>query len=160
MRDELGEIARAAAPLPRRRVLLVVGRDPLFVAGPGSHLDELIALTGGTNVAHDALTPYAAISLESALARLPEVIIDTSDNRSGAPRGAVVAGWGEWQFLPAVREARVYWLDPQQLAIPGMRLPQMARLTARLIHPENFGPPGADDFEPAAAAGEPRATSE
>ncbi|HYH45851.1 MAG TPA: helical backbone metal receptor, partial [Thermoanaerobaculia bacterium] len=42
-------VRRRAAGLPKRRVLFAVGRDPLFVAGPGSHFDELIAAAGGEN---------------------------------------------------------------------------------------------------------------
>ena len=138
MRTELQEIAARARDLPRRRVLFVVGRDPLYVAGPGSHVDELIRIAGGENVAADAAATYAQFSLETILERAPEVIIDTSDNRPGAPRGRQAGPWGEWAFLPAVRDDRVWLVEPGRLVIPGMRLPEMARLTAHLVHPESF----------------------
>jgi iron complex transport system substrate-binding protein len=128
--------------LTRRRVLVVVGRDPLYVAGPGSHVDEMIRLAGGANVAHDALAPYQQVSLEVILERMPEVIIDASDNRPGSPRGRQTGRWGEWPFLPAVQDERVYWVDPGLLLIPGLRLPEMTLLAGRLIHPETFGAAG------------------
>ena len=130
--------ARAAAA-PARRVLVVVGREPLYVAGPGSHLDELLRAAGGENVAADALSPYQLLSLEAALARRPEVIVDSSENRPGAMRGRALGDWGRWPFLPAVAERRVYFVDPVRLSIPGPRLGEMAELLARLIHPEVFG---------------------
>lgn len=139
MRQGIAEIEREAESLERRSVLIVVGRDPLYVAGPGSHLDQMVRLAGGSNVFSDSGEPYRRVSLEAALERLPQVIIDSSDNRDGAPRGRLVSGWSEWEFLPAVRENRVYWLDPSLLSIPGSRIPEMTRLVAQLIHPERFG---------------------
>jgi len=139
IRAELASLAGRASGVPPRRVLVVVGRDPLYVAGPGSHVDELIRLVGGSNVAHDALSPYQQLSLEVVLERMPEVIVDLSDNRAAAPRGRLPGPWGEWAFLPAVRENRVYWIEPARLVIPGLRLPEMALLMGQLIHPERFG---------------------
>jgi iron complex transport system substrate-binding protein len=135
----IDSVRRRASNARRRRVLFVVGRDPLYVAGPGSHLDELIGIAGGENVAHDALSPYQMVSMESMLQRMPEVIIDTSDNRPGAVRGRMPGPWARWKFLPAVKNDRVYHVDPDRLVIPGIRLPDMADLTGRMIHPEIFG---------------------
>jgi iron complex transport system substrate-binding protein len=139
MRQRLDELRRAAVGLPRRRVLVVVGRSPLYVAGPGSHLDEMIEAVGGVNVADDAPSPYHRVSTETVLERMPEVIVDLSDNRPDAPRGRTAGDWGRWSFLPAVRQDRVYRVDPSRLAIPGIRLPEMTRLMARLVQPEAFG---------------------
>jgi iron complex transport system substrate-binding protein len=127
-------------------VLFVVGRDPLFVAGPGSHIDSLIRLGGGENVAAEVGAAYRRLSLEAALERMPDVIVDTSDNRPGAPRGRTPGAWEQWSFVPAVAENRVWHVEPDLLVIPGVRLPEMAELMARLIHPEAFGPPADDDI--------------
>lgn len=148
MRARLDEVARRAADLRRRRVLVVVGRDPLYVAGPGSHLDRLIELAGGVNVAGDPGPTYRRMSLEAVLERAPEVIVDTSDNGADAPRGRTLGAWERWGVLPAVRDRRVYHVAPGRLVIPGMRLPDMADLMARLIHPETFGAIGPDDGGP------------
>jgi len=156
MREELDSIRRRASGAPTRRVLFVVGRDPLYVAGPGSHVDEMIAIAGGGNVAADSLGPYQQLSLEAVLERMPEVIVDTSDNRPGAARGRVAGEWRRWDFLPAVRDERVYHVDPQRLVIPGMRLPEMTRLMGRLIHPEIFGEAAESELRAPGADGEDR----
>jgi iron complex transport system substrate-binding protein len=145
MHDRLETIRRTAETLPRRRVLFVVGRDPLYVAGPGSHIDEMISLAGGINVFYDAPSPYHRVSVEAVLERMPDVIIDTSDNDPAAPRGRIPGDWGQWDFLPAVIRQRVYCVDPSRLAIPGIRLPEMTLLMAKLIQPEAFGE--AEDHE-------------
>lgn len=155
IRARLDGIARRVAGARRPRVLVAVGREPLYAAGPGSHLDELVRLAGGENVVADAGAPWAMVSLESVLARRPEVVLDSADNRPGAARGALPGEWARWPFLPAVRDGRVYHLDPARLSVPGPRLPEMAELVARLLHPEIFGPPRASDFGPP-LAGEAR----
>ena len=139
MRQSLREIEARAASAPLRSVLFVVGRDPLYVAGPGSHIDEMIRLVGARNVAHDALSPYQQVSLEAILERMPDVIVDTSDNRPGATRGRDNGDWGRWEFVPAVRDHRVYQIDPGKLVIPGLRLPEMTLLMGKLAQPEIFG---------------------
>lgn len=137
----LEEVRARAAGAPARRVLVAVGREPLFVAGPGSHLDELVRIAGGVNVAADLDVPYAQVALEAMLARRPEVIVDLSDNRPGAPRGPGPGPWAPWSFVPAVAEGRVWLVDPLRLAIPGPRLVAMAETMARLVQPERLGAP-------------------
>jgi iron complex transport system substrate-binding protein len=132
MRAGLERVRAATADLPPKRVLFVVGRDPLFVAGPGSHVDELIRLGAGINVAHDAASPYQQFSVEVVLERRPEVIVDTSGDAEY---------WDQWPFLPAVRDGNVYRVEPNVLVIPGIRLPEMAQAMAELIHPGTFEKP-------------------
>jgi iron complex transport system substrate-binding protein len=143
----MSAVGHRAAEAPRLKVLFVVGRDPLYVAGPDSHIDTMIRSAGGTNIAEDSGAPYQMVSLEAMLERLPDVIIDTSDNGPDALRGCRPGPWATWDFLPAVRENRVFWIDPDRLVIPGIRLPAMTERMGRLIHPELFGDPVEADFQ-------------
>ena len=59
--------------------------------------------------------------------------------RPGAARGRVTGDWGRWGFVPAVRDERVYRVDPGRLVIPGLRLPQMTLLMGKLVQSEIFG---------------------
>lgn len=153
MAESLDRVRATGRSTSRRRVLFVVDRDPLYVAGPDSHVDELIRAAGGVNVVDRGAT-YVRLSLEAALELRPDVIIDTSSHGRGARRGRLAGPWSAWPFLPAVAHDRVYWVDPQLLVIPGVRIPEMAERTGRLIHPERFGPPTSDDFTFAAPASE------
>jgi iron complex transport system substrate-binding protein len=142
----LADVRRRTQGVPRRRVLVAVGHDPLFVAGPGSHLDELVTLAGGENVAADARSPYQMVALEAMLERRPEVIVDSADNRPGHPRGLEPGYWAKWPFLPAVAQGRVAFVDPWRLLTPGPRLAEMAELMGSLVHPEIFGAARAEEF--------------
>lgn len=126
MRSDLDRVARETRDLPRPLTLIVVGREPLFVAAPGSHLDEVLNIAGGRNVVHEPGPPYRQYSLEEALARKPEVILDMTGD---------LDGWGRYDFLPAVRDKRIYAIDPALMAIPGVRLAEMAHHLANRIHP-------------------------
>jgi ABC-type Fe3+-hydroxamate transport system substrate-binding protein len=148
LRAAVAGVRSRTAGLVPRSVLVVVDREPLYVAGPGSHLDELLGIVGARNVMADTRGTYQLASLEAVLQRRPEVIIDISDNGPGALRGRKPGPWANWGFLPAVNEGRVYWVDPQRLSIPGPRIPEMAELMARMIHPDTFGEPSADQYGP------------
>lgn len=150
--SRLAAVRERAASAPRRRVLVAVGHDPLFAAGPGSHLDELVTLAGGENVAGDATSPYPMLALETVLERAPQVIVDSADNRPGQQRGLTAGFWAQWPFLPAVAAGRVAVVDPWRLLVPGPRLADMAELMAKLIQPELFGRPRPEDFGPPQAA--------
>ena len=150
IRARMDGIRRRVAGAPKPRVLCVVGQNPLYVAGPGSHIDEMIQAAGGQNVASDALTPFQLVSLEAMLDRQPEVIIDTSDNRPGAPHGRELGAWEQWSFLPAVQQSRVFHVDPSRLSIPSPRLPDMTALVGKMIHPEIFGEVSEEELGPLA----------
>ena len=126
----LQRVRERAASMPVRRVLFAVGSDPLYVAGPGSHLDELIRLVGAENVAADADAPYQRFSIEAILERAPEVIIDTSDQ---ADR------WQRWPTVPAVQQGHVHAVDGSLLVVPGARLVEMAETMFELVHGEAIG---------------------
>ena len=74
---------RGAAETPR--VLFIIGRRPgmladLVAVGPGSYINELIEIAGGTNVLAIAGQPeYPRISMETVLRLDPDVIVDTVD---------------------------------------------------------------------------------
>ncbi len=148
MKSRLEAIETRAKGAPRRRALYVVGREPLYIAGPGSHIDELGRLVGALNVAPESGGTYQLGSVEAMLERRPDVIVDCADNRPDALRGEAAGPFAQWSFLPAVKNRRVFFVDPSRLAIPGTRLPEMAELMGRLIQPEIFGRPSAEDFRP------------
>lgn len=65
-------IAGRAAP----RALIVVGKRPLIVAGANTFLDELLKAVNVVNIADGAKIRYPNMSLETIIAKRPDVIID------------------------------------------------------------------------------------
>lgn len=128
---ELDAVRDRAAGLPRRRVLLVVGHDPLVAVGSGGYLDELMTIAGGDNVAR-AGGRWPRLSLEAVIAADPEVILDAAmGSESGGDAGAF---WRRLSGLPAVRDGRVRAVRSSALLRPGPRVGEAARELLRWIH--------------------------
>jgi len=104
-----------ASSLPRRRVLLVIGRDPLVVAGPGSYPDALLRIAGGVNVVKGE-RPWPVYSLERAVADDPDLVVDAAVNE---PADTIV----RLAAIPAVKAGRVVRLPDDRVLRPGPQLP-------------------------------------
>jgi iron complex transport system substrate-binding protein len=103
----------SSAGRPRVRALLVLQRDPLFVAGPGSFVDDMLRAAGAQNLGADLAGTWPRASREWLLAAQPEVLIDSTDEPEPA-----VQFWARW---PALR-ARVVTLPAGAVTLPGPRL--------------------------------------
>ncbi|MEP7011961.1 MAG: helical backbone metal receptor [Acidobacteriota bacterium] len=118
------------------KVLMVVERQAgrlgeLYVAGPGTYLDELLGRLGGLNVFADAPNLYPQASLEEIVARKPDLIFELrSDTPDEAARRALVADWQPLSTVPAVRDGRIRVIAGNFTLIPGPRLPQLYRSMA------------------------------
>lgn len=135
LRDTRARIRARAARRSSPRVLLVVGFDPLVVAGPGSYLDALLRDAGGVNAAADAGGAWSVYPLERAAAARPEVILDAS----GVKRGRAI-----FAQLPTLDSAR--WVEPPSNAMlrPGPSLARGLEELAVLLHgPEILEPDAA-----------------
>jgi iron complex transport system substrate-binding protein len=117
-----------AAGLPRRRVLFVVGRDPLVVAGPGSFPDELLRLAGCENAVGGA-RPWPVYPVELAVGGNPDLVIDAAldEPADGIQRLAAV---------PAVRAGRVVRLSSDDLLRAGPRMIAALDELFLALHPE------------------------
>ena len=124
--DAALDAAAAQRPARHPRVLAIIDREDgglgnLVAAGPGSWLDELLAVVGGDNVLAAAGVRYPKISTEEVLRAKPDVILDLSY----AAHGGVEA----WATVRG--SARVVVLTDQALIAPS---PRVADALAALAH--------------------------
>lgn len=118
------------------RVLFVLQREPFFVAGGGSFIDELLAVLGCTNAAGHLEASWPAVSAEALLGCAPDVIIDASLGEGGEPTAddeAVAAWWSRFEGLPAVRTGRVLVLRSSSPVRPGPSLDEGLAELERLL---------------------------
>ncbi len=126
--------------------MFIIGRNPnsidgLVAVGSRSYLNELLTIAGGKNVFGDASAPYPKVGMEEILSRDPEVIIDMGDMATTAgvteaQKRAVVALWGKYPMVSAVRQKRVFAVASDIYVVPGPRVVDAAREFARMLHPE------------------------
>ncbi len=116
MEGALEEGRRRNAARPPTRVLVVVQREPFFVAGGASYVDALLRAIGCANAAGDVPGAWPTLSAEALLLRAPDAIIDASFDRTGRDRE-----WWAARFptLPAAREGRVRALTDEAALRPG-----------------------------------------
>jgi iron complex transport system substrate-binding protein len=127
--------ARSRAPSQRPRVLGVVDREQgglgnLVAAGPGSYLDELLAVVGAENALADYRVRYPKLSAEQILRAQPEIIIDL----------APATGRDDWKQLPelpAVQHGRVHVLQESIYLAPGPRIGQAIERLSAIIHADD-----------------------
>jgi iron complex transport system substrate-binding protein len=122
-------VRRATAGRPRPRAVFVLQREPLFVVGRGSFLDEMIGLAGAENLGAALGEPWPRASLEWLVAQAPEVLLDSDSDPQPA-----AAHWGRWPSLPAVTHHRVVALDEGAVTLPGPDIDRALLLVARALH--------------------------
>ena len=143
--DALAAVTSALEGVEKRRVALVVGRNPgrlqdIYVAGHGSYLGEIIDAAGGVNVFDDQMIAWPQVGVEALVGANPEVIID-STLAKGATEGefdALLHDWDELPTLSAVSEGHVIIARDGWFQIPGAYLESILFLFAHWIHPEIF----------------------
>ncbi len=145
LKGELDAIRAAGSKGGRSTVLFLVGRAPgtlqnMVGAGPGTFLDELLRLAGGTNILASSPIQYPKVSLEQILASDPGVIIDMGDYAHGAGAGETrrreeLALWKPYGRLRAVRAGRVHAVTAAHFVVPGPRMADAAREFLGFLHP-------------------------
>ncbi len=145
-----------AAALPagsRPRVYMGELEGAHWTAGPGSHIQGLIAAAGGENVGDVAPADWSPLSLEVIIARRPEVWLGAYGPTSGGDEAEVRARALEilrthegWRDTPLGREPRLLLVHEDRLQRPGPRVFAVAEELARFLHPDLW--PAGEHEEP------------
>ncbi len=133
MKADLETIQSAieAAPVP---CFIEIAQEPLFTAGQGTLINDLIEQAGGENIVTEQ--GYVAYSLETLLTKDPEVYLATRGSMSDPNDLAKRPGFDK---LAAVKNGRVHVLDDNLVSRPGPRVIDGIRQIAESLHPEAFG---------------------
>ena len=132
---------RTATVAERPLTLFLIGDETLFAFGDESYVHDLIALAGGRSATADIGTEAPVLSDEFVLTTMPEVIVGAFGDAYDPAR--LLELHPTWDVVPAVRDGRVYSLDPSLILRPGPRLVEGAYRMAALLHPEIAAPPPA-----------------
>lgn len=119
-----------AAPVS---VFVEIAQNPLFTAGAGTFMDELVGLAGGVNVVKaEGWVPYSA---EEVVKADPAVYLATMGSMSDPSELEKRPGFSE---LSAVKAGRVAVLDDNLVSRPGPRVVEGLRSIAAALHPDAF----------------------
>ncbi len=132
IRQRLAAVRASIPPGPRPDVFYVVWHDPPQTAGPGTFLDDLIEIAGGTNAFSDTRTPWPRVSLEEVVRRDPDVLVVAGHHDGSAAETTWLRRPG-WRQLTAVREERVLLVDADLFNRPGPRVAEAAEILAEFL---------------------------
>jgi iron complex transport system substrate-binding protein len=118
----------------RPRVFYIIWHDPLWTAGSGTFIHELIEKAGGMNIFHN-VTGHRTVSIEEVVARDPEIIITSELSYNWTLNATELA------ITSARQTGRIYTLDDALVQRPGPRLVKGLEWFAHFIHPEIFKKP-------------------
>ena len=145
IRERLDAIQARVRGRPRPRTLLVFERDPaslrgVYVSGGVGFLHDMLEIAGGVNVFADMARESVQPSVETMLARAPDVILEVRVKGLLAPADVAEAKrvWGALASVPAVQHGRIQILHGDHLVVPGPRVVQGTEAFARALHPDVF----------------------
>ncbi len=125
LRARVQAVEREVDSIPeekRAKVFYEIGQDPLITAGPGNFVDNLIRAAGGINIADDAASDWPQYSVEAVIMKEPDVIITAPHVPSQESTITQPSIWSKYETIPAVRNGRIYQVDPDILLRAGPRI--------------------------------------
>lgn len=111
----------------RPRVLFAISVEPLWASGCETFADTLIHIAGGQNALGTAFTGFRAVSLETAIASRPDLIVLTQKGKANLMNDS------RWRRTPAVQKKQVYEVDADIFLRESPRLVDALEQLAHLI---------------------------
>jgi iron complex transport system substrate-binding protein len=108
LRSREAAIRARVAGKPVVNLFMPIWYDPIMTIGKSAYITEMIAIAGGHSVTDDIPQEWPQVSLEAIVARAPEALL--LEKGSGMSLEAVRNRPG-WQYLPAIRNHRIYYVD-------------------------------------------------
>jgi len=126
----------------RPRVLYVCWHDPIWTMGSGTFIDDLIWKAGGVNIFTDDFEKSRVVSLESVIAKNPQVIIISGMDTVKDQIYNSIMKETRLKGVDAMINDHIYQIsDADLIERPGPRVVDGLEEVAELFHPQMFGSP-------------------
>ena len=127
LRARIAIVESRVAGLSRPAVFVILGTEPLITVGAGSFVTDLITRAGGRSISAEDPGDYPQYSIETVIARQPEMILLQSGEERLTDR---------LRQTPAGRSNHVYHIDDDLLLRPGPRIIDGLEQLAAKLHPQ------------------------
>ncbi len=138
--EKLENLSALVGAREKVKILWVVQREPLRVAGRNTFVNEMIELAGGENAIGPTVHKYPPISSEQVYACGADVIIEpamTTKDLAGQRAGAVKY-WSRFKNIGPVKNGRIYVIDGDIVSRLGPRLYEAVETIATCLRPQLF----------------------
>jgi iron complex transport system substrate-binding protein len=135
LKEHLDRIREESSSRKKVRVLWVIQTEPIRVAGVDTFVNEIIELAGGQNAIAPTGDQYPSISTEEIIGCGAEVIIQSAMGTEGMAKQqeSVEKFWSRFTNLPAVKNKRIYVINPDTVLRLGPRIGQGVQTVAQCL---------------------------
>ncbi|MDD7805902.1 MAG: cobalamin-binding protein [Endozoicomonas sp. (ex Botrylloides leachii)] len=104
-------------------VFFEIWHTPLMAVGADNIMNRVITLCGGRNIFADVKIHFPIVSIESLLAKNPDVILITSPQNKARDRQTLIASYQKkWVMLSAVQKKQLFIIDSDMISRPTPRI--------------------------------------
>jgi iron complex transport system substrate-binding protein len=138
--NRLNDLQSKVASTEKVKVLWSIQAEPLRVAGRNTFLNELIELAGGENAIGSTIQQYPPLGGEQLLSCEAQIIIQSAMSTADiqAQQQSAKKFWSRWPMLPAVKNERIYVVNPNTTLRLGPRLCEGLELIVHCLHPDIY----------------------
>ncbi len=137
LREAIRDLSeRTSSVVEKPDVLFLISGERLFGFGSGSYVHQMIEAAGGTSVSADIDMAAPVFSEEYVIEQAPDVILGSFPD--GTTATDLLRQHPAWSSVPAIRNGRVYTIDPDIVLRPGPRVVEGIYRMALLLHPSLF----------------------
>ncbi len=130
------QIRSLVKEMPKPRAFYSIALNPIISVGAKSFINELIHDAGGINITGDIEQAYPKLTIESVIARSPDVLVFSSGMGNELDMKNQLPFWKRWQNLPSVRDQRFFEVDHDIINRAGPRIVEALASIAQQLHPE------------------------
>jgi iron complex transport system substrate-binding protein len=140
LRTKLDKLSALVDTSDKVKVLYVVQRQPLRVAGRDTFVNEMIELAGGENAIGPTVHRYPPIGAEQVIGSGAEVIIEPAmlNQDITQQKQTAMEYWSRFSNIPAVKNGKIYVIKADTVARLGPRLYEGTETIARCLKPHLF----------------------
>lgn len=141
LKNRVDAVMKKVAPLSDHPLVFyeLDSTDPNapWTSGPGTFIDTLLDMAGGSNVGHILNSDWAQISVETLIQQNPDIIL-LGDYTYGNVKPEDVIARAGWKEIKAVKEGSVYEFNDDLVSRPGPRQVDGLEALAKILHPDQF----------------------
>lgn len=130
------QIRSLVKEIPKPSALYSIALDPIISVGAKSFINSLIHDAGGINISGDIDQAYPKLTVESVIARSPDILVFSTGMGNELNMEGQLPFWTRWKNIPAVRDQRFIEIDQDIINRPGPRIVQALAFLAQQFHPE------------------------
>ena len=130
------QIRSLVQEIPKPSAFYSIALNPIISVGAKSFINSLIHDAGGINITGDIDQAYPRLTIESVIARSPDVLVFSTGMGNELDMENQMPFWKRWKNIPAVRDQRFIEVDHDIINRPGPRVVQALASIAQQFHPE------------------------